>query len=233
MKRLSILLITVALIAGTIGCVEERPGYDLIIRSTEGGSVTTPGEGVLFCEEGQVINLMAEPQEGYKFVNWAGAAWTVANPTAATTTFTMPARAVTVTATFQIEGIGPFNYYLLTMVVNPMGGGIATNIDKDLWEWMENYRVWEANRKVFLYPENWLEPELRRDRSVEQAFRPYIPVQYQAGDVVYIEATPASNYRFVGWNASAGTFANPTAAKTTFTMPAQAVTVTANFEDLS
>ena len=27
------------------------------------------------------------------------------------------------------------------------------------------YRVWEANRKVFLYPENWIEPELRRDKS--------------------------------------------------------------------
>lgn len=38
-------------------------------------------------------------------------------------------------------------------------------IDKDRWEWMKNYRVWEANRKVFLYPENWLEPEWRNDRS--------------------------------------------------------------------
>lgn len=29
------------------------------------------------------------------------------------------------------------------------------------WEWMQNYQVWEANRNVFLYPENWLEPELQ------------------------------------------------------------------------
>ncbi|ODA39374.1 neuraminidase-like domain-containing protein [Desulfosporosinus sp. BG] len=29
------------------------------------------------------------------------------------------------------------------------------------WKWMKNYRVWEANRKVFIYPENWIEPELR------------------------------------------------------------------------
>src|SRR5690606_4015034 len=27
------------------------------------------------------------------------------------------------------------------------------------------YRVWEANRKVFLYPENWVEPELRDDKT--------------------------------------------------------------------
>ncbi len=33
------------------------------------------------------------------------------------------------------------------------------------WEWMKRYRVWEANRKVFLYPENWAEPELRDDQS--------------------------------------------------------------------
>lgn len=66
-------------------------------------------------------------------------------------------------------------------------------IDKDRWEWIKNYRVWEANRKVFLYPENWLEPEWRNDRSmffrdlesylvqnditersVEQGFRDYL-----------------------------------------------------------
>lgn len=66
-------------------------------------------------------------------------------------------------------------------------------IDRERWEWMKNYRVWEANRKVFLYPENWLEPDWRNDRSeffkdlesylvqndindtsVEQAFRNYL-----------------------------------------------------------
>jgi hypothetical protein len=33
------------------------------------------------------------------------------------------------------------------------------------WKWMRRYRVWEANRKVFLYPENWIEPELRDEKS--------------------------------------------------------------------
>src|SRR4029450_287720 len=31
--------------------------------------------------------------------------------------------------------------------------------------WMKNYRVWEANRKVFLYPENWLLPEFLDNRT--------------------------------------------------------------------
>jgi hypothetical protein len=35
----------------------------------------------------------------------------------------------------------------------------------DEWEWRKNYRVWEANRKVFLYPENYIRPELRLTRS--------------------------------------------------------------------
>ncbi|MBC7684982.1 MAG: hypothetical protein H7176_07095, partial [Bdellovibrionales bacterium] len=33
------------------------------------------------------------------------------------------------------------------------------------WKWMKRYRVWEANRKIFLYPENWIEPELRDEKS--------------------------------------------------------------------
>lgn len=33
------------------------------------------------------------------------------------------------------------------------------------WEWMKNYQVWVANRKVFLYPENWLDVSLRDDKS--------------------------------------------------------------------
>ncbi len=33
------------------------------------------------------------------------------------------------------------------------------------WIWRKNYRVWEANRKVFLYPENYIEPDLRDDKT--------------------------------------------------------------------
>ncbi len=36
---------------------------------------------------------------------------------------------------------------------------------KDQWVWMQRFRVWEANRKVFLFPENYIEPELRDDKT--------------------------------------------------------------------
>ncbi|PTS94649.1 hypothetical protein DBR11_22760 [Pedobacter sp. HMWF019] len=45
----------------------------------------------------------------------------------------------------------------------------AADLDDDAswtqWAWMKNYRVWEANRKIFLYPENWIEAELRDEKS--------------------------------------------------------------------
>ena len=41
----------------------------------------------------------------------------------------------------------------------------ASSIRADHWAWMKRYRVWEANRKIFLWPENWLEPELRDNKS--------------------------------------------------------------------
>ncbi|HSZ69478.1 MAG TPA: neuraminidase-like domain-containing protein [Solirubrobacteraceae bacterium] len=33
------------------------------------------------------------------------------------------------------------------------------------WQWMGQYRVWQANREVFLFPENWIDPSLRADAS--------------------------------------------------------------------
>jgi uncharacterized repeat protein (TIGR02543 family) len=53
---------------------------------------------------------------------------------------------------------------------------------------------------------------------------------YAAGVQVSIQAIPASGYRFVNWTAPAGSFTNASSAMTTFTMPSQDVTVTANFE---
>ncbi|MDV6297234.1 neuraminidase-like domain-containing protein [Rhodococcus aetherivorans] len=38
-------------------------------------------------------------------------------------------------------------------------------LNADQWDWMKRYRVWEANRKIFLFPENWLEPEFRDDKT--------------------------------------------------------------------
>lgn len=44
-------------------------------------------------------------------------------------------------------------------------GVTSDALDRPRWDWMQKYRVWEANRKVFLYPENWIRSELRDDKS--------------------------------------------------------------------
>jgi hypothetical protein len=75
---------------GLIGCGGEGvPEYNLIISSTEGGEVTSPGEGTFTYDEGEVVNLVANPASGRKFVNWTGDVDNIANFEDATTTITM------------------------------------------------------------------------------------------------------------------------------------------------
>ena len=63
--------------------------YDLTIGSAKGGSVTTPGEGTFVYREGAVVDVVATPDAGYRFVNWTGDAGAIANVNAAITTITM------------------------------------------------------------------------------------------------------------------------------------------------
>lgn len=44
--------------------------------------------------------------------------------------------------------------------------GVASGtVDLERWKWMQKYRLWEAHRKIYLYPENWVDPFLRDDKS--------------------------------------------------------------------
>lgn len=72
--------------------------------------------------------------------------------------------------------------------VNDEGDGSAWR----WWKWMKKYRVWEANRKVFLWPENWIEPELRKDKS--QFFRELEEELLQDEITQYTSETALQNY---------------------------------------
>jgi hypothetical protein len=98
--RVSIFLITLALIAGMVGCVGVR--YDLTIYSTEGGDVTKPGEATFTYSKGKVVDLVARPEESHRFVDWTGNVSTIANVTAASTTITMGGD-YSITANFALE----------------------------------------------------------------------------------------------------------------------------------
>ncbi len=76
----------------------------LTTSSTAGGSVTTPGEGAFLYNLGTVVNLVAEAEEGYSFVNWTGNVGTIADVNAPTTTITMNDN-YSVTANFVRTGL--------------------------------------------------------------------------------------------------------------------------------
>jgi hypothetical protein len=80
------------------------PVYHLTMAvAPAGAGNTTPSIGTHTFTTGTVVNITATPATGFRFVNWtATPAVTFGNATAPTTTFTMPAANVTVTANFAI-----------------------------------------------------------------------------------------------------------------------------------
>lgn len=66
------------------------------------------------------------------------------------------------------QAIGSTQLFVQRCLMN-LEPDVIADESKDIgwrqWAWMKQYRVWEANRKIFLYPENWVEPELRDDKS--------------------------------------------------------------------
>jgi len=177
---IGIFLMVVALIVGIVGCGAAK--YSLSTAANPvGGGVAADLTRTSPYVAGAVVNIRAVNATGYQFANWTAPAGTFGNITAATTTFTMPAQNVTVTANF-------VKVYSLTMAANLARGGNATDLTG--------------------------------------------ASPYAANTVVNIKAVANTTgfYKFLNWTAPAGTFGNATAATTTFIMPAQNVTVTANFE---
>ena len=64
------------------------------------------------------------------------------------------------------QAISSVQLFIQRCLMNLEPDVTMTTDDADKWtSWKKWYRVWEANRKVFLYPENWIEPELRDNKS--------------------------------------------------------------------
>ena len=93
----------------------------LIISSTEGGSVTTPGEGAFEYDLGTEVSVVATPDEHYHFLGWTGTAvdaGKVADPGSASTTVTVDGD-YTLIANFEIDK------HTLTISSN-YGGSVTT-----------------------------------------------------------------------------------------------------------
>jgi len=100
LKRVGILLIAAALIAGIVSCNGGAVQYDLTITSTAGGVVTDPGEGTHSYAARKVVDLVATPDCGYAFDKWSGDTGTIDDVNAGATNITMSA-SYNITANFK------------------------------------------------------------------------------------------------------------------------------------
>jgi len=63
------------------------------------------------------------------------------------------------------EGINALQLYLQRCRLRLEKGVRDITVPQSWWTWIMDYRMWEANRKVFVYPENYLEPSLRKSKT--------------------------------------------------------------------
>ena len=99
--------------------------YDLTMAAAPAGTGTaTDVTNAPPYAAGVAVSIKAVPATGYHFSHWTAAPAVVfGNANAASTTFTMPAADVTVTANFA-EG----SAYTLTITASPVMGGTATDV---------------------------------------------------------------------------------------------------------
>ena len=104
LRTIGVFLIAIVLIAGVVGCEgEPGPEYDLTMAVNPTGTGTATDEtGTSPYAEGTNVDIKAVPAaDCYRFANWTAPDGTFGDANNATTTFTMPARNVTVTANFE------------------------------------------------------------------------------------------------------------------------------------
>ena len=253
MKRVGIFLVAVALVVGMVGCVGIK--YNLTTVSTSGGSVTTPGEVTSTYDEGIAVELVAEAEEGYHFVEWTGAVGTIADVEDATTTITMDGD-YSITANFvavydiiisstsggsvNIPGEGTFTYDEGTMVnllATPLSGyrfiNWTGNIDTianvnfaSTTITMNDHYSITANFKQI--------PTEQFNLTISGTDGGLVTIPgegtftYDEGMVVSLVAQAEEGYHFIEWTGAVGTIADVNAASTAITMNDNYF-ITANF----
>ncbi len=63
------------------------------------------------------------------------------------------------------EAISAVQLYIYRCLNRLESGVLVDSELNTLWLWMYGYREWQANREVFLYPENYIQPELRKNKT--------------------------------------------------------------------
>jgi uncharacterized repeat protein (TIGR02543 family) len=205
---------------------------NLTVSSTDGGSVTQPGEGVFTYDEGTTVDLIAAPESGYQFVNWSG---DVADPNSLSTSVTVNADKSVIAnfepivQTFDLtisssaggsvtmpgEGVFTFNAgAVVNLAATPDSGYefVIWTGDVSNFTSASTTVTMDGNKTVFanfarVIPDYTLTISSNAGGSVtmpgEGAFI------YKEGTVVELIATPDAGYQFVNWT---GDVDNPNSA---------------------
>ena len=235
--------------------IAVRPAQrNLTTNSTAGGSVTTPGEGVFTYDEGTVVDLIAEAEEGYRFVEWTGDVGTIADVYAATTTITMNGN-YSIMANFVA---------IYDLTVSSTAGGSVTTPGEGVFTYdegtvvdlvaaaEEGYRFVEWTGNVGTIADVYAATTtitMNGDYSITANFVAIYDLTtssteggsvtepgegvftYDDGTVVDLVADADEGHRFVEWTGDVVNIADVYAATTTITMNGD-YSITANFEEI-
>ena len=255
MRILSIFLTLTILIAGVPSCAEpiadEPVQRNLTVSSSDGGSVTTPGEDTFAYEEGAAVDLVATADDGYRFVNWTGDVDTIVDVEAASTTITMngdyeimanfeEAHDLTVSSTeggsVTTPGEGVFTYEagaVVSLVATPASGHRFANWTGDVDTIAD---VEAASTTITINGDYSITANFvaQYDLTISSTEGGDVtaPGQgtftYDAGTVVNLVAEADEGYTFMEWTGDVGSVTDVTAASTTVTMNS-GYTITAGF----
>ncbi|MDH4269588.1 MAG: S8 family serine peptidase, partial [Dehalococcoidia bacterium] len=228
--------------------------YTLTVASTAGGSVTNPGKGAFTYDNGTVVNLKAEAQQGYRFVNWTGDVDGIADVAAAATTVTMNddysisanfiARydlTIDSTAGGSVTSPGEGTFTrdagtVVSLVATPASGyrfvnwtgnvGTIANVNAASTTITMNGNYSIMANFVAVYN---LTISSTAGGSVTSPGEGTFT--RDAGTVVSLVATPATGYRFVNWTGDVDEITNVHSATTTITIKGDS-TIAANFEEI-
>ncbi len=230
-----------------LGIAVEPPEgrYSLTISSSEGGSVTQPGEGRFLYDAGTVVNLVAVSGDHCHFVNWTGDVDTIGNPYAASTNITMNS-SYSITANFELDE----GWYRLD--ISSTGGGSVITPGEGIFilvadttlplaaEPDQGYRfvkwtgdvgtvadIYAASTNITLNAsysitanfETWNEPQALLTIYSTVGGSVTTPGEgaflYPLGATVHLVAQPDEGHWFVRWSGNVDTVANVTSASAT------------------
>lgn len=220
--------------------------FILTVDSTEGGSVTEPGEGEYEYDEDETAELTATPDEGYEFTGWTGD--DVEDADESSTTIEMDedksvtANFIPSTYTLSVSsgsggavltpGEGEFEYSYGTTVNltaaaeegYEFAGWTGDVADADS---AATTLVIDGNKSVSA---SFTQISYTLDISSGAGGTVTVPGEgqydYGAGEEVSVTASPLQGYKFAGWN---GDVADSSSAATTITMDGDQA-ITASFE---